>query len=169
MLKLLLLWFAVLQPLAPAKLRSTYADTAAAMSRALSEHAPVFDGADGRERTGVVLATLGSFESTLRPKAVGDHGRSYGLFQDQNHGKLTDAYEESGIAIEAIRESFHICRARPIAERLAFYAGGSNAPHDADGCPTNEEAVTKSKHRMLRALWIFRHYPPPSEVVISML
>lgn len=150
-----------LQPAAP--WRSSYDATAQAIADVTRDEAPLFAGADGRARTAAVLVSVAWFESTFKPGATGDHGRSHGLFQVQGHGTLDDPHDATRAALVELRASLHVCRKRPLAERLAFYAGGGPAPHDADGCPVNAEAVNASKHRLARAFWLFKRYPAPNE------
>jgi hypothetical protein len=118
-----------LQPEAP--WTDTYFETAQAIVDA-SEESPLFKGEDGPQRTAAVLVSLAWFESRFDQEALGDHGRSCGLFQIQprTSGKtceeLQDADTAAREAIRLIRESFRVCARRPFSERLAWYAGGGS-------------------------------------------
>ena len=137
--------------------RESYAETAQAIAD-VAEESPLFDGATGRAKTAALLVSLARFESNFQPGAVGDHGKSRGLFQVQGHGTLDEPHDAARAAVAELRASLRVCRKRPLEERLAFYAGGGPAPHDADGCPVNDDAVKKSRHRVALALWIFSKY-----------
>lgn len=139
-----------MQPHAPWS--STYPATAQAIADVVTAEEPLFAGSDGRERTAAVLVSLAWFESTFKPGAVGDHGRSHGLYQVQGKGELTDPVEATRAALAMVRASFRVCRARPVNEWLGWYAGGG---------PDCTRGLRESRHRMARALWIFAKHPPP--------
>lgn len=139
-----------MQPTAP--WRSTYEATARAITDVVTEQEPLFAGDLGRERTAVLLVSVAWFESTFKPGAVGDKGASHGLYQVQGHGDLTDPHDATRAALGMMRASFRVCRERPIVEALGWYAAGGN---DCD------RGLRESRHRVARALWLFRRYPPP--------
>jgi len=113
---------------------------------------PLYDGAEGRDRTAALLVSLAWFESTFKPGAVGDKGASHGLFQVQGHGDLTDIREATRAALEMLRASFRICSAagRPPSELLGWYGAGGN------GC---DRGLRESRHRFHKAQWLFLHVP----------
>lgn len=142
------------QPSAP--WRATYPDTAAAIADA-SEEAPVFAGAHGRERSAALLVSLAWFESRFDPHASGDHGESLGLFQINRHNftvpaeiAMQDPYIAAREALRLVRESFRVCRGKPLDEQLGWYAAGGV------GC---DRALDKSRHRVRRAVWLERRFP----------
>ncbi len=137
-----------LQPASP--WRATYETTANAIAETVAREEPLFAGDLGRERTAALLVALAWHESTFRPDAVGDHGRSRGLFQVQGRGALSDPQDAVKAALGMLRASFDACRARPLKERAAWYASGS--------C---DRGLRESRHRMQLAEWIFRKFPPP--------
>jgi len=143
-----------MQPQAP--WRSTYEATAHAIADAVAGAEPLFAGDRGRERTAALLVSLGWFESTFDPHALGDHGRAHGLFQVHGHGELADPDEAVGLALELVRTSMRACRNRPLEERLAWYAGGGY-----DCSAPSADALKKSRHRVLKAMWLAKHVPPP--------
>lgn len=163
--------------------RPTFEATAAAIADA-SNASPLFSGEHGAEKTANVLAATADFESGLIPNAEGDcilkgklvaskagvcptgatpHSFCALQVNESNFKTLGITREEvqtdinvcvrSGLRL--MHTSFQVCRARPLEERLAHYAGGR------DGCPTNEDATKKSRHRMMRALWLFKQLSPP--------
>lgn len=140
--------------------RAPYADTfpqtAAAIDRA-SHEAPLYAGEDGPERTAAQLVAIAWFESRFDPRAVGDHGRSLGLFQvgvsnvrrlDVAIDDLFDPDVAARAAIAMLRSSLRTCRVRPKEFRLAEYASGS--------CGRGGEA---SRHRTKLAGELLRAHP----------
>lgn len=140
-----------MQPTAP--WRSTYDDTAKAIAQVVAEQEPLFAGELGREKTAAVLVSLAWFESTFKPGAVGDKGASHGLYQVQGHGDLTDPIDATRAALGMVRASFRVCRAQPVNEWLGWYAGGG---------PDCTRGLRESRHRMARAIWLVKRYPPPA-------
>lgn len=140
---------ALMQPRAP--WRDSYAATAAAIATIVEAERPMFEGPRGRERTAALLVSLAWFESTFQPDALGDKGKAHGLYQVHGHGELADPVEATRVALSLVRMSFVLCRARPIEERLAWYAQGG-----ADCSAPSADALTKSRHRVLKAMWLAR-------------
>jgi Transglycosylase SLT domain len=138
-----------LQPDAP--WRASYEETAHAIATAAAESEPLFPGPDGRARTAALLVAVAYHESRFDPKAVGDGGRSFGLFQHQRGGasNFTPAIAAPR-ALASLRASRQACRARPEGEQLAAYASGR--------C---DRGLSASRARMAlgRAL-VARHTPP---------
>jgi hypothetical protein len=143
----------VLQPNAPWK--ATYEQTAKAIAQVVEEEPPLFEGDMGKYKSAALMSSLAWFESTLNPSATGDHGVSHGLFQVQGHGDLRDPLDAARASYAMVRQSFRICKARPIEERLAWYAAGGY-----DCTVQSEDAVKKSRNRVLRGMWLFRKYKP---------
>lgn len=125
----------------------TYPKTAAAIAEA-AKRDPLFAGDEGITRTAVTLVSLAWFESKFQPDAMGDKGKSCGAFQIQpsTSGLSCDVLRDPDLAapeaIRLMRQSFRICRARPLEERLAWYAGGSAS------C---DRGLRHSRHRMALA------------------
>jgi len=139
----------LVQPRAP--WRASYEATAAAIAQVVEESEPLFQGPLGRPRTAALLVSLAWFESTLKPDAMGDHGQAHGLYQVHGHGELVDPLEATRVALELVRQSFRACRARPLEERLAWYAGGGY-----DCSSPSSAALRKSRHRVLKGVWLAR-------------
>lgn len=125
----------------------TYFDTAIAITEA-AEQSPLFRGDDGAKQTAAILVSLSWFESRFQPDAVGDNGSSCGAFQIQPRtstrytcAELQDPAYAAGEAIRLIRQSFRVCAARPLPERLAWFAGGGSCVR----------GIRESKHRMALA------------------
>jgi hypothetical protein len=134
----------------PAPWASSYPETAEAIADVASHEAPLYAGQDGRDRTIALLVSLAWFESTFKPGAVGDQGKSHGLFQVQGYGDLTDARDATRAALEILRQSFRVCKARPPSEWLGFYTSGRG---------TCENGLRESRHRFQKAQWLFLHVP----------
>jgi hypothetical protein len=94
--------------------------------------APLFDGSDGRAKTGLLALSVASFESGEFRAGVqwcgesGDGGASWGLFQSKRGKMVCDSLRGAvHVALEQIRESRTACAALPWDERLALYASGT--------------------------------------------
>lgn len=130
----------------------TYQETAEAIAQA-SNADPLFSGDDGPKKTAAVLIALAHFESKFHPNAVGDSGKSFGLFQIQpptahvDAGLLQVPRNAAPIAIDLIRRSFKVCEAEPLDARLSWYAAGHS------GC--RKAGLLKSEHRMQLARKLF--------------
>lgn len=127
---------------------------------------PLFAGADGREKTALLLASIASFESYFRAdveegRARGDNGGSYCLMQIQVGTKTAEGWTGKDLiasrqkclvaGLNRIRQSFAMCRALPQTFRLAGYTCGRCL----------EEP--KAEQRMSRAIkWLAAH-PLPAE------
>lgn len=144
-------WMLALTPAAPWS--GTFEATADAIAEAATAH-PLYPGVDGPRRTAALLVSLSSFESAFDPAAVGDRSRSYGLFQVSTAhapvAELVDPRTASEHAIRLLRASMWICRDRPGADQLAWYA------HGGAGCATDERSVRLSRHRVQRASALLR-------------
>lgn len=64
---------------------------------------------------------------------------------------LGDIQVCSDAGFRMMNASFGLCRERPLDERLTHYAAGGST------CTLNEDATRKSKHRMAKALWLFKN------------
>lgn len=134
------------------------------------------------EKTAAILISIAKFESDFIADAEGDcmtpakllvaskSGRcpsgskphSFCLMQigESNFASLGVTREEIqtdvGKCVETglrlIEISFRTCSHKPLEERLRHYAGGGPV------CTDNEDAKTKSVHRMKKAIWIFSKY-----------
>lgn len=168
-----------MEPSAPH--RETFDRTAVAIASA-SMATPLFSGKDGPERTAYLVASVADFESGFIADAEGDctkdgkavaskAGRcpagatphSFCLLQinESNFKDLGTTREEVlrdvdvcvRLGMRMMKKSFEVCRARPLDERLRWYAAGPK-------WETSEDATKKSKHRVAKALWWFRESPP---------
>jgi hypothetical protein len=145
-----------LQPEAPWS--GTYPETAKAIDEAVQEQPSLFtDDAEGRAKTAGILVALAWAESTFKPNAVGA-GHVRGLFQIGGHGDLSDPHKAARVALELVRESFRICKARPVEERLAVYAAGGTSCKDPPA-----EALRKSRFRVWKGLSLVKSHPPPRD------
>ena len=142
-----------LQPSAP--WRSTYETTAAAIASAATE-APLFAGKDGPARTAALLVATGWHESRFRPDAVGDSGRSHGIFQ-ASRVPIADVNAQARGALAMMRDSFHACGGRKTEDWLAVYTSGS--------C-TNVGGLIASRHRVGLAMRLFKAHPLASDGAI---
>lgn len=120
------------------------------------EEAPLFHGAHARERTALVLASIASFESSLRAdvddcSTLGDGGRSRTIFQIQRGTPLViceDRRAAAHVALSMVRESLAACAGSPADERLALYTSGS--------C---ERGRRQAQWRWARAVAFYRSHP----------
>ena len=138
-----------IQPSAP--WRASYEDTADAIARVVESSPSLFAGDKGRERTAAVLVAVGWHESRFNPSAIGDHGRSYGIYQ-ASRVPLVDVEAQTRGALAAMGASFHVCGARRAEDWLAQYASGGA------GC-TNVGGLIASRHRMGLAMRLWREHP----------
>jgi hypothetical protein len=149
-----------LQPDAPWK--SSYEDTAAAIASLVESQDPLFEGSNGREKTAALLVAVAWAESRFNSKAVGDEGKSVGLYQvfhsnlptPEGFGRtdiLGNPTNATAVAYRMLRYSFEMCARVPFTERLGAYTGGT--------C-TGERAVWASKYRMSLAKKVFDAHPP---------
>ncbi len=142
----------LLQPTAPWS--GTYAATATAIDQVVHEQPSLFtDDLEGLQKTAAVLVSLAWFESTFKPNAVGGGGRFRGLYQTGGHGDLADPVVATRVALALVRESFELCRARPLEERLAYYAAGGASCRDVP-----PDALARSRYRILKAMWLVKHH-----------
>lgn len=143
----------ILQPQAP--WMDTYPATASAIDKAVQEQPPLFEAdPDARAKTAAILVALAWAESTFKPNAAGRGGVN-GLFQVGGHGDMSDPVKASRVALELVRESFRVCRARPVGERLAVYAAGGTS------CSTMPASVlAKSRFRVMKGLALVKQHPP---------
>lgn len=76
--------FWVMKLLATVQPSKAYSATHWAIAEDIAEaslESPAFVGEDGPARTAALLVSIGFLESTLTPHALGDHGRSHGVWQ----------------------------------------------------------------------------------------
>lgn len=108
--------------------------------------------ADGDPRLAATLVAVGWGESRFQTDAVGDHGQSVGPWQISRYWKPGETVEEQAMtAARLIRLSWRVCKSRPLADRLAWYAAGGA------GCP--EAGVKASQWRMRLAAKLYRETP----------
>lgn len=114
---------------------------------------PVEEGAEILSAS--MLVAIAWHESRLNAKAIGDHGRSFGLFQVQaavwkvEKEILFIPSKAAPVAMGLLKRSYQICIRRPWDERIAWYAASGN------GCPTHPKIVEQSKERMRTASKVF--------------
>ena len=158
--------------------RATYERTSEAIAKHASER-PLFSGQHGDAKTAALIVAVAQYESSFQPDAEGDCTKggkkakcttpgaiphSFCLLQVNESNFKTFGITREDIqtdidvcvrtALSIMHQSFTICRALTLEDRLRFYAGGGN------GCPTNEDAAIKSRQRMLRGMWLFKAVPP---------
>lgn len=124
-----------------------------------ANHDPLFDHEAGSEATAAILIALAWHESRFHANVVGDHGKSFGLYQIQPPTAKLDAAillspaTASKVAVDLIRTSFMACAHRPWIERLSWYVA-------SNGCSTHVKIVKKSAERLLLARTLFaKHFP----------
>ena len=139
----------------PAPWAATYPATAAAIASAATE-APLFAGKDGPARTAALLVATGWHESRFRPDAIGDSGRSHGIFQ-ASRVPIADVNAQARGALVMMHDSFRACEGRKAEDWLAVYASGS--------C-TNVGGLIASRHRVGLAMRLFKTHPPASDGAI---
>lgn len=108
---------------------------------------PIFTGQYGFQRTVALDVSLAWFESRFDFRAIGDKGRSWGLFQFQGKGKPEEIKEQVEIANRLIRQSFAVCKGKEWDEKLGWYAAGG---------PDCERGLRESRHRMRVAKILFQ-------------
>jgi hypothetical protein len=149
-----------LQPRAP--WRETYEDTAKAIASVVSEETALFAGKDGKEKSAALLVALAWAESRFDPKAVGDHGHSFGLYQifhtnlptPEGFAKadiLGNQTNATKVAHRMLKQSMGICGKRPVEERLGWYASGDAA------C---SKGLSESRFRVGLAFKVYKANPP---------
>ena len=140
---------------------ATFPETAAAIDE-IAHEAPLYEGEDGPARTAAELVALSYYESKFDPRAVGGDGTSFGLAQVHisnlhdlgltHKEELFDPETNLRAAMQLLKISHRLCRARPLADRLANYASGG---------PTCSvpEGLTASRRRMKLAFDLLRKHP----------
>jgi Transglycosylase SLT domain len=149
---------------ADAPWKSSYEQTARAIASVVEAKEPIFDGEQGREKTAALLVAVAWAESRFNPKAVGDQGKSVGLYQIFHTNLPTpEGFRQDDIlghpnnativAYRMLRYSMNACEKVPFANRLGAYTGGT--------C-TGEKAVWQSKYRLNLAKKVFDEHAPES-------
>lgn len=144
----------LLEPL-PASFRGHYPEIAQAIADA-AEATPL-PGKDGKSHMGAVLVALAWHESRFRPdlKLEGDAGASLGPWQlSKGWHAPSDLEGQAMFAARLVRQSWSVCRDRPIDERLGWYAYGRR------GC---EHRWETSRIRMALAKRLLAKYPRQEE------
>lgn len=134
-----------IQPHAPPLILNTYPETAEAIAEAATND-PLFPGEDGPVRTAAVLVAIAFYESNFDRTAIGDHGKSFGLFQISGAhvpglvaNVLLVPREAAPVAIKLIRTSLRVCGEFPWNERLGWFGAGGV------GCKEAGRRVTRSR------------------------
>lgn len=137
----------LLQPAAP--WLETYETTAQGIIEG-AKAAPLYSGQLSVERTVVLDVSIAWFESRFNTHAIGDKGAAHGLYQV--HAPEAATVKQQTIEANAmVRQSFKACSRRDVIEWLGWYAAGGN------DCNRGLQA---SRHRMLKAIWLFKNHPP---------
>ena len=143
-------------------------------SVALDEsESPLFDGADGRAETALLMASVASFESSFSKRVDdgtrrGDHGFSYCLMQIHvGNGVTREGWSGQQLvedrklcfraALHILQKSFSACRNLSVDDRLSAYATGHCYP---------EARISRSRVGRARAWWE-SHAPPPDATTRS--
>jgi hypothetical protein len=138
----------LLQSVAP--WRANYESVALGIIQGAKDE-PIFDGSV--EKTIVLDISIAWFESKFDINAIGDHGKSHGLYQTPIELPASSD-EQTRFANRMIRQSFKACKHRVIEERLGWYAAGGN------DC---ERGLKESRNRMLKAIYLFHKFSTPKE------
>lgn len=134
-----------------------YTDLAITMATAVSDsnRTPVFEGEDGRVKTGLLMASIASTESAYARAAVickvgGDNGIAWGAWQTHTDKARTCASlsNAAGLALNYVEISFHWCRKGNPLDRLSGYTDGR--------CRTSNQ----SRRKISRALKWYKENPP---------
>lgn len=149
-----------------------YGEISVAIANASTQD-PLFPHVEeGSELTAAILVAVAWWESRFIPSAVGDNGKSFGLFQIQppsskiNSKMLTVPREAAFVAIDLIRQSIKHCieKKRDWREALAWYAASSEfgAKHP--------KIIIQSRRRMETAAALFADvFGLPEERISLML
>jgi hypothetical protein len=129
---------------------------------------PLFDGADGRTETALLMLAVASYESSFSKRVDdgirrGDHGYSYCLMQIHvGSGATREGWNARQLiedrklcfraALHILQASFTACRSLPVDDRLSAYASGHCFP---------EARISRSRVGRARAWW--ESHAPPSE------
>lgn len=153
----------------PDQVRERYGSIARDLAAvALDENEPsLFNGADGRTETALLMLSVASFESSFSKRVDdgsrrGDRGHSYCLMQIHvGHGVTREGWNGQQLvedrklcfraALHLLQTSFSVCRGLSIDDRLSAYASGH--------CFTDAR-VSRSRVGRARAWWE-SHTPPP--------
>lgn len=119
---------------------------------------PLFEGRDGRAKTGLLLVSIASPESSYKESVIvceegGDGNHSWGPFQAQiQRARVCNSVVgAAGVAIEMLTESFRVCQGMPLEERLALYTDGPAF--------RSAKAARRSRERMMPALEYWKRHP----------
>lgn len=132
-----------------------YGEISEAIATASNEDVLFPSHPDGAYWTAAILVALAYKESGFHANVIGDHGKSFGLFQIQPPTAKVDAKlllvpkTAAYVAVDLIRQSFYNCRSRPWEEKLSWYVA-------SNGCPTHPIIVKKSMDRMLLAVQVMK-------------
>ncbi len=148
-MRLLFFILEAMRSLAPAR---DHGAVATAIAQVIDAERPLFADDDSKLRTAAFLVAVAFRESSLRPDAIGDHGRARCLFQlwDAPADVLTDPVLCTTIALGRMRDSMRACGA---ANLLGLYAAGPK------GC-SSEHAKRISRDRLHLAGRLGKAAPP---------
>ena len=163
-------WILVLMlALEPAsKHRATFEHTADAIAKVAAESPEWKREAQGVARTAATIVSIAWFEGRFvegRPEGSNDHNTSVCMMQVSESNfdwlgvtrsqMLGDVETCLRAGLRMVHASLLNCKARPLEERLGWYAAGHS------GC---ENGLKESRHRMQKAEWLFKRFPPPIEL-----
>ncbi len=143
-----------------------YGELSEAIAQASNED-PLFpEDEHGCRKTAAILIAVAWYESRFQPNAVGNQGKSFGLYQIRPvegvpSNAVTNPRSASFVVIDQIRTSFEACKNQPYGERLLCYVS-SNGP-----ASTKQEAVKKSYDRLLMAMRIWPMLIPPPVALLQ--
>jgi hypothetical protein len=136
------------------------------ISKALADAAnadPLYtEREDGAARAVSVLGAIAWYESRLKPSAVGDGGRSFGLFQIMpavwkvEADTLLSPRTAAPVALALVKRSFRECKKQPWGHRLAWYAASSTC----EPGKVHPKVLAQSALRMQLADKLFRQFFP---------
>jgi hypothetical protein len=152
------------QPDAPWK--RSYRETAAAIAAVVESSAPLFEAANGeseadaQKKTAALLVAIAWAESRFNAQAIGDSGKSVGLYQlFETNVPTPEGFQRTDIlghpdnatrvAYRMLRYSLEFCAKFPSLNRLGAYTGGT--------C-TGERAVWASQYRMKLAMRLYQEH-----------
>jgi hypothetical protein len=117
---------------------------------------------DGAARAVSILGAIAWYESGFKASAVGDGGRSFGLFQIMpsvwklDSRDLLSPKTAAPVALSLVKRSFRECKKQPWAHRLAWYAASSTC----DPGKVHPKVLAQSALRMHLADKLFRQFFP---------
>jgi hypothetical protein len=132
---------------------------------------PLFSGADGRAKTALLLASIAAHESTFRVdvedgRARGDGGTSWCFMQLHiGSGKTVEGWTGAEVTadrtlcfragLHIARESFRMCIAEPVSEKLSAYASGRCGRSAESRQMVTRATAYSQRHRITDAQFLY--------------